>query len=146
MKNTILLIGFLLSVTLLQAQSPTSAEWTTLLENDQVVFEKSTVRCANPDLGTDHQRILLQVKNKTNQTLTVTWLNALYYDGVCLTCDKSGEYTFSLTLPPAATISGACDGEYNFLNLFQKDNIGGIPSSLGNVEIQQLRTSLKSSN
>lgn len=120
--------------------------WNKLHETDEVLFESNLVRCYDFQEGVDHKKQLLRVTNKTDKTLTVSWLNALFYDGTCSTCEQLSEYTNTLTIQPGITISGDCQSELRFLSIFSSDNKNLIKSKLTDLKIYQLVITINPKN
>lgn len=147
MKKRLPIIIALCSIFLLPTFSQHTPEnWTTILETAEVRFEKQGEQCVDADLATDQGRQFLRITNLSDQVIKISWLNALFYDGECLTCENINEYTYTLTLEPKATESGTCNGLYPFLNLFERDNKGVIASRLTDIKIYQLTTTLINRN
>ncbi|MBL1279366.1 MAG: hypothetical protein COA33_003800 [Fluviicola sp.] len=99
-----------------------STEWATYIENENIKVEYKHIDC-KPTSGYDFESVLLQITNKTNQTIELNWVIDLYYNGECKTCDYPIEYSRSVSLSPNSTITGDCDRQSDrALNLFSRFN------------------------
>ena len=95
-------------------------DWITYCDNEEMVIDYKFVQC-DPSIGYDNESILLKFKNKTTQTIQISWNKNLYYDGVCKTCDYPDEYYYEIQLQPFEEVEGNCSiSSNNRLKIFSK--------------------------
>ena len=99
--------------------------------------------CVDRANGTAKQYLCIEVENKLEESIVVTFKREMWFDGKCLNCDSdSPEYISSLTLEANETIRGAC-GESRDLLIFSKmlelKGVGQLSHfELKNINIQKL--------
>lgn len=147
MKYRLLTVLFSLIGLLVYGQTQnTTTTWKKLTETDEVLFESTSRRCTDVQEGMDQQMEIIRVTNKTNNPQNISWLNALFYDGTCATCDHIEENTHSLTLKPNEIVEGTC-GSYNrSLLVFASDHKKFISATLTDVKIYRLTNTDKPQN
>lgn len=110
-------------------------EWKTLQSNENISINTAEINYESPKDGIQHQRVIFQYKNLTNNSLTLTFNRTVSYGTQQITQDK----TYSITIPANSSI------EYNDENskdktfyIFSKDLKGTIKKILTNFQINIL--------
>ncbi|MAX82015.1 MAG: hypothetical protein CL843_17775 [Crocinitomicaceae bacterium] len=145
MKNVFIVGIFLLAfikLTTAQEQVDLSQPdvWLNYLENDQLKINYKVAACHDYTNGIHRKVVLLEMKNKTNQELNVSWFMKMYFNDICKTCGAEEEYTYSIVLAPNETITSTC-GKRNIyhglvVNLKHLDLPN--PTQITNFELSQI--------
>ncbi|MFT5336044.1 MAG: hypothetical protein ACI9YL_000031 [Luteibaculaceae bacterium] len=85
-----------------------TTEPTVLFEDQKVEVKYHYQNCEKPWNGTKDEMVYLDITNKTDKELTLTWINERYYGPQCYGCDKNPEMLQTITLAPKETQSGGC--------------------------------------
>jgi hypothetical protein len=92
----------------LQAQT---LSWSSVFSNAKVEISEAVTNCTYDYSPMDNsESILLRVKNKTANSVTLKFRLDSYFNGECLTCANE-EYIVTVKLGPNATITGSCGAE-----------------------------------
>ncbi len=111
-----LLFGLVSISFMLQAQSG----WQIKAEQQQVVIKEKKVACNDEANGIYKEMVMLQVENKNNATVEVSFKKEMWFNNVCNNCDKnSSEYIVNIRLKPNETIEATCNANKN-ISIFSK--------------------------
>lgn len=106
----------LLSSFLLFTASP---NWQSYKSTPQVDVDYRTEQCNDASNGIYREYIFLRMKNKTSQSVNVSWQFERYENNACSTCGKD-EYKYSVTIAPNAEIIAQCGSNQRELMVFVK--------------------------
>ena len=96
--------------------------WTNYYNDNQVQISFKNFRCLDVQNGTDKNYVLLQVENKTNIKLKISFKKTMWYDGKCQNCNNTGEeQNTTITLEPFEKIEGSCKSNKD-LRIFSQMN------------------------
>lgn len=83
--------------------------WTNYYNDDQVQISFKDIQCKDVQNGTDNNYVLLQLENKTNLKLKVSFKKTVWYDGKCQNCKNTNEEQLTtITLEPFEKMEGSC--------------------------------------
>ena len=68
----------------------TEDDWILYFENDKCIIEYKKQNCIYEDFF-NQEYIILQLTNKTNEKLTVSWNEERWYDNICSNCEQDTE-------------------------------------------------------
>ena len=90
-------------------------DWVPYFENKEITVYYKTTHCEDIQNGVSFEYYLIQVRNKTNETLVVNfYLGSLN--------EKSEENKVAFVLNPLEVKSGSCDYQPIKLRLFRREN------------------------
>ena len=90
-------------------------DWVPYFENKEIAVYYKTTHCEDIQNGVSFEYYLIQVRNKTNETLVVNfYLGSLN--------EKSEENKVAFVLNPLEVKSGSCDYQPIKLRLFRSEN------------------------
>jgi len=87
-----------------------------ILSNDLVTFRAISAPCYDSVYKRKTNDVFLEVINKTNKKIEINFIQKLYYDGDCLTCDDL-DISYRLMLGPHKSLKGTCLEATNFKSL-----------------------------
>ena len=125
MRQIICLLGcyFLFSNIGFSNSNISEEDWTVYFENDRCIIEYKKQNCDFEDFF-NQQYIILQLTNKTNNKLTVSWNEERWYDNICSNCEQdSEEYRRTTIVNANQIIVGQCNFHSNlkiFSNFSEK--------------------------
>ena len=88
-------------------------DWIPYFENKEIEISFKTTLCEDIQNGVSFEYYLIQVKNKTEETLVVNFY---------LEKDKTEENKIAFVLNPLEVKRGSCDYQPNQLRLFKSEN------------------------
>ncbi|MDG1911828.1 MAG: hypothetical protein P8I42_03280 [Flavobacteriaceae bacterium] len=88
-------------------------DWIPYFENKEIEISFKTSLCEDVQNGVSFEYYLIQVKNKTEETLVVNFY---------LEKDKTEENKIAFVLNPLEVKRGSCDYQPNQLRLFKSEN------------------------
>ena len=101
----------------------TEDDWILYFENDKCIIEYKKQNCIYEDFF-NQEYIILQLTNKTNEKLTVSWNEERWYDNICSNCEQETEEYRKITIVNANQILvGQCNFHSNlkiFSNFSEK--------------------------
>jgi hypothetical protein len=108
---------FLFSASItLHAQS----SWVNKFENEKIAVNYKKEACNDVSNGIYKENVLLQLVNKTNEKLEVTFKKELWHNGVCSNCNSnSKEHIVTVVLNPNENTSASCS-ENKQLSIFSR--------------------------
>lgn len=90
-----------------------------LFSSDDVIIEGNLTDCIDEKNGTAKQYQVLEIKNLTNSSITVSFKKQLWYGSKCISCNsESEEYTASVEVAPNGVVSGNCESFDKTLKVF----------------------------
>lgn len=98
---------------ILYFSSPLQENWNLYYENEQVKIQYTSSICGSKKHDLSFEYYLIQVKNKTEETLVVNFY---------LEKDKTEENKIAFVLNPLEVKRGSCDYQPNQLRLFKSEN------------------------
>lgn len=111
-------------------------EWKALQSNENISINTAEINYESPKDGIQHQRVIFQYKNLTNNALTVTFNRTVSYGDQQIRQDK----TYSITIPANSNV------EYNEENsknkafyIFSKDLKGTIQKVLHDFHLNTIK-------
>lgn len=109
-----------------------------LFENESVVITSRIEQCILPKNGTENVNVLLSIRNKTNQKISVGFQQERYYNEQCTTCGKD-EYYFRIALDANAVKEATCEqsGEYG-VTVFHHMPNGKAKSRLTDLQLKNV--------
>ena len=120
-------------VTLAFAISCLLKDWAPYFENKEIEISFKTSLCEDIQNGVSFEYYLIQVKNKTAETLVVNFhLGNLN--------EKSEENKIVFVLKPGEIKSGSCDYQATQLRLFKSKNSTKKGSALTNFNLNSIST------
>jgi hypothetical protein len=111
--------------------------------NEKARISTQLLDCVDRGKGIAKQYVRIEVENRLEESMVVTFKREMWFDGKCLNCNSdSSEYISSLTLEANETIRGTC-GESRDLLIFSKMlELKGVRQlshfELKNINIQKL--------
>lgn len=101
--------------------------------------------CIDKKRGTAKQYYFIEIVNKSNKELNVSFKKELWFDGVCQTCNiNSEEYYSSIILSANETVSGSCENMDKKLRIFSKmlnlDKVRKLTKyELKNIKVESIK-------
>jgi len=109
-----------------------------LFENESVIFEINFVEVKTPNSSTIKVYGIIQVTNKTTESLKVEFVKDAYYDGKCNSCGYNENRT-SLVISPQSYQIGTKENNSNGLRVFHSFKSGESKSQLTDLIISNLK-------
>ena len=99
-----------------------------LFQNEQVTVQSSTMDCISEVNGTAKQFVSVEIENKTEGQLLISFKKDMWYAGKCISCNSnSDEYITSITIEPNESVKGNCETPDKQLKVFVKMlNLTGV--------------------
>ena len=98
-------------------------DWTLYFENDKCIIEYKKQNCIYEDFF-NQEYIILQLTNKTNEKLIVSWIEERWYDNICSNCEQDAEeYRKTTVVDANQSLVGQCNFHSNlkiFSNFSEK--------------------------
>ena len=139
MKGCIFIIFLFFSIISLFSQNNNNIEYEnayTILSNNYVCFKAISLDCN----GDDNEDVFIEINNKSNSHIEISFIEKLYYDGFCVSCDDSN-YVFKMNLAPSEIVRGDCEATFNNgLRLKSKIQRNSVFSSLSGYKIKIVDT------
>jgi hypothetical protein len=111
-----LILGFVIISNSLYAQS----EWQVKAEKSSVVIKEKKVACNDEANGIYKEMVMLQIENKSNTTVDVSFKKEMWFNNVCSNCDKnSPEHIVSVRIAANETTEATCNTNKN-ISIFSK--------------------------
>ena len=108
----------------------------TILSNNYVCFKAISLDCK----GYDNEDVFIEINNKSDSHIEISFIEKLYYDGICVSCDDSN-YVFKMNLAPSEIVRGDCEATFNNgLRLKSKIHRNAVLSSLSGYKIKIIDT------
>tara|TARA_Y100000385_G_scaffold236132_1_gene250192 strand:+ start:112 stop:543 length:432 start_codon:yes stop_codon:yes gene_type:complete len=108
----------------------------TILSNNYVSFKAISFDCN----GLDNEDVFIEINNKSDSHIAISFVEKLYYDGVCVTCNDSN-YVYKMNLAPSEIIRGDCKATFNNgLRLKSKIEKNAVLSNLSGYKIKIIDT------
>jgi hypothetical protein len=109
-----------ISSSILNFQEVQPSGWNTYVSNAEFEIQYQFIEC-DPEVGYDHEALILKIENKTSTIIDLDWLLHIYRADVCKTCAYPVEYARTIQLAPNEIIEGSCDRDTNKqLKIFSK--------------------------
>ena len=138
MRNSLLII-FLICINSSFFSQKTHLEYDdayTILSNNYVSFKAISFDCNE----IDNEDVFIQINNKSDSHISISFVEKLYYDGICVTCDDSN-YVYKMNLAPSEIVMGECEATFNNgLRLKSKIEKNAVLSSLSGYKIKIIDT------
>lgn len=125
MRNLLYTLAILFLSTFFSFSNTQTTEdgWILYFENDKCIIEYKKQNCIYEDFF-NQEYIILQLTNKTNEKLTVSWNEERWYDNICSNCEQDTEEYRKITIINANQILvGQCNFHSNlkiFSNFSEK--------------------------
>jgi len=118
MIKQILTIFLLLNSSILFSQSD---DWTLYKQVDDLEIYYQNIKCY-PTQGFDAEKIIIKIRNTSENTQSISWKQELWYNEKCHNCDSNAEEFFhTISIKPNSEIQGDCDYiNHRYLTLFVK--------------------------
>lgn len=136
---SLICIGFSSSTVVAQELAQEGVQF----ENETAIISTHLIDCVDSSKGTAKQYVSIEIENKLEERISVTFKRELWFDAKCLNCNSdSPEYVSSVTLEANEKATGAC-GESKDLLIFSKMlELKGVRQlshfELKNINIQKL--------
>ena len=112
--------------------------WTDYHNSEQLQISYKSFQCIDEINGTDHNYILLRFENKTNEKISVSYKQELWYDNICANCESNSvEHIKTIVLLPNEVIEGDCLSNSNY-KIFQNMPSGLTKRSLTKFELKDI--------
>jgi len=138
MKNSLLII-LLICINSSVFSQKTHLEYDdayTILSNNYVSFKAISFDCN----GIDNEDIFIEINNKSESHIAISFVEKLYYDGICVTCGDSN-YVYKMNLAPLEIVRGDCKATFNNgLRLKSKIEKNAVLSNLSGYKIKIIDT------
>lgn len=113
-------------------------EWSEIYKNESLIVSFKTINYTSPSNGHQHERVVFNYENRSNNTIDVTLNRAHYYGNQCYGCE-GGELTYNLILPPKTTETFDKKNTSKTYYIFKKDLEGFIKKSLTDWKILNVK-------
>ena len=115
-------------------------EWNNYYQSDEFIISSKSFQCIDEINGTDHNYILFRFENKTDEEITISYKQELWYDNQCANCESSSaEHIKTITLRPKEIIEGDCTSKSN-LKIFQNMPSGLTKRALTKFELKDIHS------
>ncbi len=119
-------------------------DWVSYIDNQEFKIEYRFIDC-DPEVGFDHEAVILKLENKTSAILDFDWQIHIYRNNDCKTCAHPIEYARTIQLAPNEVIEGTCDRNTNkqlkvFSRFIDSNYSKGLP--LTGFQLHSLNTTI----
>ena len=140
MKKSIHFFALVIFSFFMLSHTHQQAVWQEYHTSEELNIHFKSFQCIDEINGTDHNYILLRFENKTNEKLSISYKQDLWYDDVCVNCEStSQEHIKTIVLNPKEVIEGACFNNSAF-KIFQNMPSGLTKRSLTKFELNDIRS------
>lgn len=141
----IILILFLFSYNNHIKAENNDSEWIIYFENEEIIIEYTKMNCEYEDFF-NQEFVIIQLTNKTNKKISVSWKEEIWYDNNCHNCEQDDKEFRKLTiLNTNEILIGKCNFHSN-LKIFSKfseklEDMPGVNKimSLTNFELKNIQ-------
>lgn len=120
MKNLPLITLFVLFFVPLNVTAQETVDVEIIYEDELTTISVRPHDCISEKNGTAKTYLLLELSNRSDAEISISFKKNLWYDGECVSCNSSSdEFTITEQLSSGQSISGGCDSN-NQLRIFVK--------------------------
>ena len=117
--------------------------WTDYLNSEQLKISYKSFQCIDDINGTDHNYILLKFENKSNEKVSISYKQEVWYDNICANCESASvEHVKPIDLNPNEVIEGTCESNTKY-KIFQNMPSGLTKRALTKFELKDIRITKK---
>ena len=89
-----------------------------ILSTDLITIRALSVECFDSVYNKKTNDVILEIRNKTDKLIEISFVQKLYYDGNCITCNNANN-SYKLKLDAHNYVLGSCSEatNYDFLRL-----------------------------
>lgn len=139
MKKRIPFLAFVVFSFFILSHTHERDVWTNYISSDEFKISYKSFQCVDDINGTDHNYILLRFENKTNEKISISYKQELWYDNVCVNCEStSNEHIKTIELQPNEVIEGKCNSNSKY-KIFQNMPSGLTKRSLTKFELKDIQ-------
>ena len=84
-----------------------------ILSTDLITIRALSVECFDSVYNKKTNDVILEIRNKTDKLIEISFVQKLYYDGKCITCNNA-KSSYRLKLDAHNYVLGSCSEATNF--------------------------------
>jgi uncharacterized protein YcfL len=112
----------------------------TFYSGDEATISATKTSCIDRVNDIHNEYFIMEINNKSDKELEISYKMNLWYDNDCLTCDsESGEYQHMIKISPNTTIKGSCDKRHEKSLLIFSKMYKIKTKELTNAELSDLK-------